>query len=147
MVYLKMQPYRTAAFGLKHALKLASKFYGPFMVLNKMRKVAYKLQLPDNVGIHPVFHVSQLKKHCRSKVVPSPELSLVGKDGRIKIEPIEVLETRALPRTNLLVTQWLVQWLNLSSENATWEDVDIIKSTFPEFYSGAIKSWFPDANT
>jgi hypothetical protein len=29
MVYLNMQPYRLSAFGLRHATKLRSKFYGP----------------------------------------------------------------------------------------------------------------------
>ena len=33
MVYLKMQPYRMAAFGLRGAIKLHNKFYGPFRVL------------------------------------------------------------------------------------------------------------------
>lgn len=120
MVYLKMQPYRTTAFGLKHALKLGSKFYWPFRVMHKVGKVAYKLQLPKHVGIHLVFHVSQLKKHFRSKVVLSPELPLVGEEGRIKTKPIQVLEARSLPRSNILVTQWI----NLPSKNATWEDAD-----------------------
>ena len=43
MVYLKMQPYRLAAFGLKQSLKLTSKFYGPFRVLQKAGVVAYRL--------------------------------------------------------------------------------------------------------
>lgn len=134
MVYSKMQPYRTAAFGFKQALKLTSKFYGPFKVMQKVGRVAYKLQLPENMGIHPVFHVSQLKKLCGPSAVPRPDLPLVGEDGRIKTEPLHVLDTRALPRSNVLVTQWLVQWAHLPPENASWEDANFIKGTFPEFY-------------
>ena len=33
MVYLKMQPYRETALGLRNSLKLNSKWYGPFKVL------------------------------------------------------------------------------------------------------------------
>lgn len=132
MVYLKMQPYRTAAFGLKHALKLTSKYYGPFRVLQKVGNVAYKLQLPEGVGIHLVFHVSQLKRHCGKSAVPSPDLPLVGEDGKIKMEPTLVIETRAMPRNNTLVTQWLVQWANLPLENASWEDANFIKEKFRE---------------
>lgn len=54
-----------------------------------------------------------------------------------------VLDTRALPRPPHLVTQWLVQWLNMSPEDATWEDADFIKFTFPEFFNQTIRSWFP----
>jgi hypothetical protein len=33
MVYLKVQPYRETALGLRNNLKLSSKYYGPFRVL------------------------------------------------------------------------------------------------------------------
>jgi hypothetical protein len=144
MVYIKLQPYRMAAFNVKHGLKLATKFYGPYRVQQQIGKVAYKLLLPIGTQIHNVFHVSQLKKHLGPKAIPSPELPLVDSTGNIKIALVLVLETRAVPRHPVLVTQWLVQWLNLSPEEATWEDADFIKSTFPEFYTATIRSWFPE---
>lgn len=60
-VYLKLQPYRQHSLknGMPH--KLSPRFYGPFRVLDKVDKVAYKLELPSNTTIHDVFHVSQLK--------------------------------------------------------------------------------------
>jgi hypothetical protein len=70
MAYLKLQPFRHHAFGLHQNLKLTTKYYGPFRVLERIGTTAYKLQLPDDVGIHHVFHVSQLKKHLGPKVVP-----------------------------------------------------------------------------
>uniref|UniRef100_A0A453NRI9 Reverse transcriptase n=1 Tax=Aegilops tauschii subsp. strangulata TaxID=200361 RepID=A0A453NRI9_AEGTS len=36
LVYLKMAPYRLAAFGFRGALKLQNKFYGPFMISQKI---------------------------------------------------------------------------------------------------------------
>lgn len=108
MVYLKMQPYRLAAFGLRQSLKLTSKLYGPFRILQKVGALTYRLQLPSGVGIDPVFHISQLKKHLGPCAIPYPQLPLVDKEGRIKTEPTAVLDTRVLPRPPQLVTQWLV---------------------------------------
>jgi hypothetical protein len=147
MVYIKMQPYRMAAFGIRQAIKLTSKFYGPFRVTERVGKLAYHLQLPDGVKIHPVFHVSQLKKHLGDKVVPEPGLPLITEDGRIKMEPHQVLQTRSLPRSGVLVTQWLIEWTNLPPADASWEDANFIKTIFPAFYANTLKAWFPDKYT
>jgi hypothetical protein len=63
MVYLKLQSFSHTAFGLHQNLKLSSKFYSLFRVLAKTDNAAYKLHLSDSADIHPIFHVSQLKKH------------------------------------------------------------------------------------
>lgn len=92
MVYIKLQPYRQTAFGIRGSLKLRSKFYGPFKVLERVGQVAYRLQLHEDASIHPVFHVSQLKKHLGKRAVPMSNLPLVGPDGQIKSEPVAVLQ-------------------------------------------------------
>lgn len=43
-------------------LKLATKFYGPYQVNDKIGYVAYKLALPLTTTIHLIFHVSRIKK-------------------------------------------------------------------------------------
>lgn len=123
-VYLKLQPYRHTSLSLHNSLKLHPKYYGPFRVLEKIGNTAYKLLLPDNCTLHPVFHVSQLKKHIGPTVVPTPDLPLVDEKGIIKVAPEAILERRMIPRNNEPVVQWLIQWTNLPSSEATWEDAE-----------------------
>lgn len=68
-VFLRLQPYKHTSFKEKGCQKLAPKFYGPYQVLQHIGAVAYKLALLTTSKIHPVFHVSCLKKvvgnNCR----------------------------------------------------------------------------------
>jgi hypothetical protein len=139
MVYLKLQPFGHTAFGLHQNLKLSSKFYGPFRILAKVGQAAYKLHLPGTADIHPIFHVSQLKKHLGPRVVPKDNLPMVTPDGHIKVQSVSVLDTRAMQRRDEVVTQWLIQRQNLSADQATWEDKLFIKATFPDFYNATVK--------
>jgi hypothetical protein len=61
-VYLKLQPYVQSSLVRRANHKLAFKFFGPYPIVSKVGMVAYKLRLPDSTTIHPVFHVSLLKK-------------------------------------------------------------------------------------
>src|ERR1041385_1776447 len=58
MVYLKLQLYRHTSLSIHKHVKLHSKFYGPFRVLQRIGVVTYKLLLSDGCQLHPTFHVS-----------------------------------------------------------------------------------------
>ncbi len=53
--------------GLNH------KFLGPFKVLEKKLSNTYKLELPENLRVHPTFHVSLLKPVSRDASRPNQE--------------------------------------------------------------------------
>ena len=67
-VFLRLQPYKQTSLKDKGCQKLSPKFYGLYQVLQCIGEVAYKIALPLTAKIHPVFHVSCLKKvignHC-----------------------------------------------------------------------------------
>ena len=136
MVYLKLQPYRHTSLSLHRCLKLHSKYYGPFKVLAKVGNTANKLLLPDKCKLHHTFHVSQLKKHIGPKAVPNPNLPLLDDEGNILVAPEAILERKLVPRVQgniqIPVVRWLIKWINLPAENATWEDASFIQKVFPD---------------
>jgi hypothetical protein len=74
-MYLKVSPMKgVKRFGVKG--KLSAHYIGPFLILEKCGKVAYKLELPPSlVEVHDIFHISQLKKYLKAPVdVVLPEV-------------------------------------------------------------------------
>lgn len=91
-VYLKLQPYRQKTMGHRFCQELAAKFYGPYRILERIGNLAYKLQLPSEARIHPVFHISQLKlalgQHEQCNVLPPGNITKADEP----IVPENVLE-------------------------------------------------------
>lgn len=78
----------------RQSLKLSPRFFGPYQVVQRVDKVAYRLNLPPSSSIHPVFHISQLKRKLGQQAIVVPVLPPVDVDGVIKPEPVEVLARR-----------------------------------------------------
>ncbi|XP_026396181.1 uncharacterized protein LOC113290806 [Papaver somniferum] len=132
LVLLKLQPYGQTSVAVRKNFKLSAKYFGPFEVIQKVGDVAYKLKLTVGSRIHPVFHVSQLKKKIVLQTVSSPQLPLVDHAGQFVIEPVAVLDTRTTVRGTIQIPHVLVQWCNSDPSDLTWEDAAHIQAQFPD---------------
>ena len=56
--------------------------------MKKIGNVAYKLDVPEALGIHPVFHVSFLKPYVGIAQTPDPIEIEDDKDSEYEIESI-----------------------------------------------------------
>ncbi|KAJ4789708.1 polyprotein [Rhynchospora pubera] len=132
-VYLRMQPYRQISVQGKPNKKLGLRYYGPFEIIERVGEVAYKLNLPQNSRVHPVFHVSQLKARVGDTQAVAPNVPIVGPEGTLREEPESILDRRIVKKRNAAVVQILVKWSNKPMEDATWEEYDKIAATYPQF--------------
>jgi len=69
-VWLNIKNFRLLE-GLSH--KFLGPYAGPFKVLEKKLSNTYKLDLPENLKVHPTFHVSFLKLVARDASKPNRE--------------------------------------------------------------------------
>ena len=95
--------------------------------------VAYKLELPPSAKIHPIFHVSQLKRHVGPMVVHTP-LPMLTEDGLLIKEPVVIIDRRIGKHNGKAVTEVLIQWKNSFPEDATWESLPQMQLKYPDFH-------------
>lgn len=100
--------------------KLWPRFIGPFKVLRRIGEVAYELALPDHMKVHPVFHVSLLKRY-RSDGRIQPPPPPVELEGDLEYE-VEAIQTHRIVRKGRSSRhEYLVKWLGYGVEHSTWE--------------------------
>nr|GFA73878.1 putative reverse transcriptase domain-containing protein [Tanacetum cinerariifolium] len=124
-VMLKVWPWKgVVRFGKRG--KLNPRYVGPFKVLEEIGKVAYKLELPEELSrVHNTFHVSNLKK-CHADeplVVPLDGLHFDDKLSFVE-EPVEIVdcEVKRLKRSQIPLVK--VRWNSKRGLEFTWERED-----------------------
>jgi hypothetical protein len=120
-------------FGVKG--KLSPHYIGPFPIIEKCGKVAYKLELPSSlVEVHDIFHVSQLKKCLKAPMdVVLPEVAPLEIDLIYPEHPIKILDQKSHVTRHKTIKFYKIQWSNHTVEEATWESEDFLHSRHPDF--------------
>ncbi|GJV73002.1 putative reverse transcriptase domain-containing protein [Tanacetum coccineum] len=109
--------------------KLTPRYVGPFKVIEIVRTVAYKLELPQQLSrVHNTFHMLNLKKCLfdESLVIPLEELRVDDKLYFVE-EPVEVMdhEIKQLKRSRIPIIK--VRWNSKRGPEFTWEREDQFK--------------------
>ena len=116
--------------------KLAPRYVGPYKIIERSGRVAYKLQLPPEMQpIFNVFHVSQLRRCLR---IPDeaiePTTVMLQSDLTYEEKPIQVLEEMGRVTRSKVNKFYKVVWNNHSEQDAIWEREDYLHEVYPAFY-------------
>jgi hypothetical protein len=129
-VYLKLQPYVQTSVATRANHKLSFRYFGPYKIIAKVGPMAYKLLLPNKTTVHPVFHVSQLKKAISPDIQVTPDLPHSIATDALRF-PVKVLHRRLKSQGDQLVSEVLIQWSSWPPSMATWELEVELKQLFP----------------
>ena len=106
--------------------KFMPRWMGPYKVLEKVGKVAYRLALPVELKMHPVFHVSLLKPVKKDqRLQPPPPCVLLNGDVVFTVDRIlDHRKTRKGRQRNL--TEFLIRWEGFDKTRDSWEPEALI---------------------
>ncbi|GJW12368.1 hypothetical protein Tco_1578195 [Tanacetum coccineum] len=116
--------------------KLAPKYIGPFEILERIGRVAYRLRLPEELSsVHDTFHVLNFKK-CLADANLHVSLNEIKIDKTLRFveELIEIMdrEIRNLKHSKIPLVK--VHWNSKRGPEFTWEREDHMKSKYPQLF-------------
>ena len=134
-VLLKVSPWKGIIRFRKRG-KLSPRFIGPFRILERVGKVAYLLEFPEELSrLHPTFHVSHLRKCLadESAFVPIDDLELDEKLNYVE-QPVAILDRKVKKLRNKEIAQVLIKWQNRKGSDMTWESEAEMRDAYPQFF-------------
>ncbi|GJZ84873.1 putative reverse transcriptase domain-containing protein [Tanacetum coccineum] len=111
-------------------------------VLAKLGKVAYRLELPQELSrVHHNFHVSNLKKCYADEPLAMP-LEGIQVDDKLQFveEPVKIMEQeiKRLKRSRIPLVK--VHWNSRRGLEFTWEREDSFKQKYPQLFTNRTSS-------
>ncbi|WMV14936.1 hypothetical protein MTR67_008321 [Solanum verrucosum] len=116
--------------------KLSPRYIGPYRISKRMGNVAYELELSQELAVvHPVFHISMLKKCMGNPSLIIPTESIEIEDSLFYEEiPVQVLDHQVRKLRTKEVASVKVLWRNQFIEEATWEAEEDMKKRYPHLF-------------
>ncbi|GJS07285.1 putative reverse transcriptase domain-containing protein [Tanacetum coccineum] len=135
-VMLKVSPWKGVVRFGKWG-KLNPIYVGPFKVLEKVRAISYKLELPqERSRVHNMFHVSNLKKCYADEPLAVP-LGGLHIDDKLYFfeEPVEIMdrEVKLLKQSCILIVK--VRWNSRRGHEFTWEREDQFRKKYHHLFT------------
>nr|GEV92857.1 putative reverse transcriptase domain-containing protein [Tanacetum cinerariifolium] len=122
--------------------KLDPRYVGPFKVLERVRDVAYKLDLPEELSrVHNTFHMSNLRK-CHAEELLAVPLDGLYFDDKLHFveEPVEIVdhEVKWLKQNQIPLVK--VRWSSKRDPEFTWECEDQFRKKYPHLFAKTASS-------
>ena len=121
-------------FGMKR--NLHPRYIGPYRISKRIGNVAYELELPQELeAVHPVFHISMLKK-CMGdpSLIVSTENVGIKDNLSYKKVSVQILDHQVCKLRTKEVALVKVLWRNQFVEEATWEAEEDMKKRYPHIF-------------
>ncbi|XP_070015394.1 uncharacterized protein [Nicotiana sylvestris] len=134
-VFLRVSPLKgVIRFGKKG--KLSPRYIRSYRVTQRIGQVAYRLELPPEMSsVHPVFHVSMLRKVVGDPSTIVPIEAIEVSEG-LSYEEIlvAILDRQVRKLRNKEVVSVKVLWQSQQVEEATWEAESEMKEKYPHLF-------------
>ncbi|WMV42223.1 hypothetical protein MTR67_035608 [Solanum verrucosum] len=135
-IYLKVSPMKgVMRFGKKG--KLSPRYIGRYRISKRIDNIAYELELSQELAaVHPVFHISMLKK-CMgdpSLTIPTKNIGIKDNLSYEKI-PFHIFYRQVCKLRTKEVASIKVLWRNQFVEEANWEAEEDMKKRYPYLFA------------
>ena len=132
----------------KHG-KLSSRYIGPYVIVDKVGEVAYRLRLMSELAdIHDVFHVCMLRKYIANPSHIFMEQPIQLKENLTYEEhPVEILDRsdqvlrKQKKKKKKVISLVKVLWRSHTVEEATWEQEAHMRNQYPHLFPDEVCSF------